>query len=490
MLQQQDKVQIEGLGITPEQVICQLESFSEGFPQIKLYAPALVDDGIHKYSTEQIDDLSLEYDKNQQLSVLKFVPASGAASRMFKFLFQFLESKKLDQNEMLIRKFFDHIADFAFYDDLSKLFLKKHNISIGEALKEGKRKLVVEELLFEDGLNYSEKPKALLKFHKYFNEIRTPFEEHILEGIAYVAKKGEANLHFTISKSDSGLFKQYVEKVNSKNADKLKLNLEFSFQERNSDTIAVDTNNQPFRTDDGNLLFRPAGHGALLQNLNCIDADIVFIKNIDNVSHEKHRGESIKYKKALGGVLIHYQSQIFDLLKKAEEGHDVFDKGKNLLKSLGWKGDFSREEIVELLNRPIRVCGMVKNEGDPGGGPYWVGDQSGVSLQIIESAQVNKKDPHQNEIFFSATHFNPVDLVCGIKDYKGKKFNLLDFRDMNTGFISEKSYEGRKLKALELPGLWNGSMANWNTIFVEVPLSTFNPVKTVLDLLKDAHLEH
>ena len=282
-------------------------------------------------------------------------------------------------------------------------------------------------------------------------------------------------------------FEQHVAQVLSSTSYADPINITYSTQKNSTDTVAVDLDNEVFRDDQGAMLFRPAGHGALLENLNQLNSDIVFVKNIDNVVPDKIKGETIRFKKVLAGVLLKFQDQAFKLLQSAEDGENVQSEGSSLLMQMGIKGAFSNEEVIDLLNRPIRVCGMVKNEGEPGGGPFWVHKDGVETLQIVESAQVDDSDANQTSIFAESTHFNPVDLVCGLRDFKGDSFDLMKFRDDDTGFVTEKSFQGRKLKAMELPGLWNGSMANWNTIFVEVPLITFNPVKTVMDLLKENH---
>ena len=280
----------------------------------------------------------------------------------------------------------------------------------------------------------------------------------------------------------------------------VKYNVTFSLQKSSTDTIAVDENYLPFRTQSGSILFRPGGHGALIENLNELDGDIVFIKNIDNVVQDNYKGDIVTYKQLLAGTLVQVQQKIFNYLELLDNGilnnvqigeiisflEDVLcikNPNINLL-----DGDALLLYLRKKLNRPIRVCGMVKNVGEPGGGPFWAYNNDGtISLQILESSQIDKHNKSYIQMFSSGTYFNPVDIVCGIKDYKGKRFNLIDYVDPNTGFISSKSKDGRSLKALELPGLWNGAMSDWNTMFVEVPLTTFNPVKTVNDLLKEQH---
>ncbi len=486
MLNSEDIKLLDQKGIAQEALADQIDRFKEGFDSLELAAAATVNRGIAKLTDDEIEDHITRYERSE-VDVLKFVPASGAASRMFKGLFALLEMEENEYLESAIaQEFFHKIRSFAFYDDLKSSFESANTSSFEDAI-EKKDKKVVAALLTEDGLSYGSLPKGLLRFHRYPDDIRTPVQEHISEGLAYADKKGKVNIHFTVSPDHQEKFESHVENVLSSNVAAARIQITYSTQKNSTDTVAVDVNNEPFRDDDGNLLFRPAGHGALLENLNQLDADLVFVKNIDNVVPDRIKDETIRFKKVLAGVLLKYQSNAFDLLHRADQGHDITTEGMGLLREMGLVGDFSNDEVIQMLDRPIRVCGMVKNEGEPGGGPFWIKGNGKESLQIVESAQVNTEDETQKSIFVESTHFNPVDLVCGLKNYKGEAFNLIDFRDDDTGFITEKSYQGRKLKAMELPGLWNGSMAFWNTIFVEVPLITFNPVKTVMDLLKENH---
>lgn len=477
MLSQQDIDQIELSGISQDQADNQIEQFKTGFKSIILTSPALIGDGIIQTDKASVEHYINIYD-SKDVDVIKFVPASGAASRMFKFLFEFLEndSESSDQIDL----FSQNLSSFAFYDDLI-------SISKVKGIQSSDIREMINLLLSKEGLSYGQLPKGLIKFHKYDNNVRTPAEEHLIEGLSYTEKKGQLSVHFTVSPDHKELFEDHIKSAIEAYAGEINIECSFSVQKQSTNTIAVDLNNEPFRSNDGTLLFRPAGHGALIENLNDLDSDIVFIKNIDNVVTDRLKDSTITYKKVLAGILSDYQQKAFDLLERFDQGHNVSEEGISLLKEMGWKGTFSDSEVRELLNRPIRVCGMVKNEGEPGGGPFWVKTNQSVSLQIVESAQVDKSDNEQAKLFKKGTHFNPVDLVCGIRDYKGRKFNLLDYRDSELGFIAEKTHQGRKLRAMELPGLWNGAMAFWNTVFVEVPLVTFNPVKTVMDLLKENH---
>lgn len=494
MFSEKDLNDIKNKGKSPEDVISQLQRFSEGFPSLQISAPAEIGNGILKLSDEEVDMFIDKYEESN-VDVLKFVPSSGAASRMFKNLYAFLEKfdGKKETADTLIRedkkagKFFTEIDAFAFHNMLDEILLQKHDISIAEAIKSYKHDLVIKALLLESGMNYGNLPKGLLSFHLYNDHVRTAAQEHLAEGLDYAEKNGKVHVHFTVSPSHREQFENHITHAINRRNSYVKVSASFSEQFPSTDTIAATTDFKPFREKNENLLFRPGGHGALLHNLNQLTSDLIFIKNIDNVVPDRLRSEGVKYKKAIAGILLSYQQRIFKLMKLSDKGKSILNEGKELLGELGLVGDLTEEEVKNLLDRPIRVCGMVKNEGEPGGGPFWVKGMSFETLQIVESAQVDKSDKNQHAIFKSGTHFNPVDIVCGIKNYKGEKYNLLEYRDEEAGFISEKSYSGRKLLAMELPGLWNGGMSNWNTIFVEVPLITFNPVKTVTDLLKPAH---
>ncbi|MFD2551218.1 DUF4301 family protein [Bizionia sediminis] len=509
-----DLKQIAQKGMDIRQIHKQIDTFKSGLPYSNLVAAATVNNGILKLETSEIDGvIALFNAKKNNYSLLKFVPASGAATRMFKFLFQFLEEYQPDKesiNSYLntrdskdLQIFFVGLEKFPFYQQV-KTVLKKQYPHFNDLDLSQRASVFVETMLDENGLNYGHFPKGLLPFHAYKNNsVSTAFEEHLYEAALYASNNTETKLHFTISENHSQKFKSEFSRIEKhvRNKTQTDFNITFSYQKESTDTIAVTPNNKPFRMANGQLLFRPAGHGALIENLNELHADIVFIKNIDNVVVYKYKEEVAKYKKMLAGILIERQEQAFKYLKVLENNSVSEDKILEIARFLRQKmqvqisPEFEKyatkyqiEYLFNKLNRPMRVCGMVKNEGEPGGGPFWVKDESGnVSLQIVESAQINTKDDYQKSILKNATHFNPVDLVCGIKNYQGKKFNLMDFIDYRAAFITEKTQYGKPLKALELPGLWNGSMANWNTIFVEVPLITFNPVKTVNDLLKAPH---
>lgn len=500
-----DKDMLEKRGISQDLFDKQLEQFKQGFPFLKLIAAASVEKGILVIPASKEDTYINEWDAYAASGkkIIKFVPASGAASRMFKDLFEFLDASYSVPTTDFEKVFFDGLEKFAFYDDLNAVCIRNKGKDIKTLLSEGSYKTVVEYLLKPKGLNYGNLPKGLLKFHRYGDTARTPAEEHLKEGYLYAKNdKDEVNIHFTVSSEHRTLFEKLIE--NKKNAFESELfvtyDVQFSEQKPSTDTVAVDVNNEPFR-ENGEILFRPGGHGALIENLNDLDADIVFIKNIDNTVPDKFKDIETKYKKILAGVLVETQAKIFEYLKLIDSGKYTHDELLDILRFLQDKlnvknPDTKLLEDVELvlylkrkLDRPCRVCGMVKNVGEPGGGPFLAFSADGtIAPQILESSQIDMSDQAAKKMFSEGTHFNPVDIICGIKDYRGYRFNLKDYVDNNTGFISVKSKNGKELKALELPGLWNGAMSNWNTIFVEVPIETFNPVKTVNDLLRVFHI--
>jgi len=504
MLSEKDLNQIAQKGITPEQIENQLNEFKTGFPFLRLEAAAAVGNGIVAPTEEEqknYDKVWEDY-KAGGKKIVKFVPASGAASRMFKDMFAFLNAPYDEPQTDFEKKFFDNIKKFAFREALCEKCHANEGKKIMQLIADKNYKAVVANMLEAKGLNYGQLPKGLLLFHEYEDGSRTPMEEHLVEAALYASSNGEANVHFTVSREHLELFKKKVEETMPKYAERygVKYNISFSEQKPSTDTVAANPDNTPFRNDDGSLLFRPGGHGALIQNLNDIDADIVFIKNIDNVVPDRLKEPTVKWKQIIAGVLVAMQQKAFEYLKVLEKGEYGHNDLKEMLEFLETqlcckKADIDHLEDTELaiylkkkLNRPMRVCGVVKNVGEPGGGPFLTYNQDGtVSLQILESSQIDKNNEEYMKMFTEGTHFNPVDLVCGLKDYKGNAFNLPDYVDKTTGFISSKSKSGKELKALELPGLWNGAMSDWNTIFVEVPLETFNPVKTVNDLLREQH---
>ena len=487
------------MGITPEQLEEELQAFRTGFPFLKLDGAATPDNGIDIFSTQEADALCLAWDKYTSEGyhkVVKFVPASGAASRMFKDLFGFLNADYSEPTNDFEKKFFANIKTFAFFGDLNATCQRLHGADIDGLMAAGKYKEVVAALLEADGLGYGQKPKGLLKFHSYDEGARTPVEEHLVEGALYAKDAGGvARLHFTVSAEHDELFRALLkDKVaEAEKALDTKFDISLSQQKPATDTVAVTPDNEIFRTADGKMLFRPGGHGSLIENLSAIDADVVFVKNIDNVVPDRIKGDTVRYKKLIAGLLVTLQQRAFDYLRKlqaGEAGETLLAEVKTFLEQSfcikNLKG--TAEELIAKLNRPMRVCAMVKNVGEPGGGPFLAYNADGtVSLQILESSQIDMNDAAAVDMFRNGTHFNPVDLVCALKDIDGKPFNLTKFIDKNTGFISHKSKDGRELKALERPGLWNGAMSDWLTAFVEVPLTTFNPVKTVNDLLRPEH---
>ncbi len=504
MLSEQDLKQIAARGITEEQVNHQLGQFKTGFPFLKLEAAAAIGKGIEAPTEEErakCIEVWNQY-KQEGHKIVKFVPASGAASRMFKDMFAFVDAPYDAPTTDFEKYFFDHIKQFAFREALCQKCKDNEGKKIRELMDEGNYKAIARQMLSKEGLNYGQLPKGLLLFHNYEEGPRTPMEEHLVEAALYANSNGEANVHFTVSHDHLELFKQKVAEKADFYAKKfgVKYNISFSEQKPSTDTIAANPDNTPFRNDDGSLLFRPGGHGALIQNLNEIDADVVFIKNIDNVVPDRLKEDTVVYKQLLAGILVQLQEKAFDYLRLLDTGKYSHEQLEEIIRFVQRDLCCRRFDIKDLedaelviylrkkLNRPMRVCGVVKNVGEPGGGPFLTYNQDGtVSLQILESSQIDKSNEEYMRMFTEGTHFNPVDLVCAIKDYQGKPFNLPDFVDVTTGFISSKSKNGRELKALELPGLWNGAMSDWNTVFVEVPLSTFNPVKTVNDLLRDQH---
>ena len=482
----------------------QLGQFKTGFPFLKLEAAAAIGKGIEAPTEEErakCIEVWNQY-KQEGHKIVKFVPASGAASRMFKDMFAFVDAPYDAPTTDFEKYFFDHIKQFAFREALCQKCKDNEGKKIRELMDEGNYKAIARQMLSKEGLNYGQLPKGLLLFHNYEEGPRTPMEEHLVEAALYASSNGEANVHFTVSHDHLELFKQKVAEKADFYAKKfgVKYNISFSEQKPSTDTIAANPDNTPFRNDDGSLLFRPGGHGALIQNLNEIDADVVFIKNIDNVVPDRLKEDTVVYKQLLAGILVQLQEKAFDYLRLLDTGKYSHEQLEEIIRFVQRDLCCRRFDIKDLedaelviylrkkLNRPMRVCGVVKNVGEPGGGPFLTYNQDGtVSLQILESSQIDKSNEEYMRMFTEGTHFNPVDLVCAIKDYQGKPFNLPDFVDVTTGFISSKSKNGRELKALELPGLWNGAMSDWNTVFVEVPLSTFNPVKTVNDLLRDQH---
>jgi hypothetical protein len=503
MFTQKDLQQIAEKGIRIDDINRQIKYFQNGFPPSDITMAANPGKGILCLAggdEQHFQDVFLN--NGPDFHITRFIPASGAATRMFKSLYgamDILEGKPAGQQrkwideQKEIRRFFTELEKYPFCEDLEST----ENKSPAELLR---------MILGEEGLDYANKPKGLLKFHKYSeNDRRTSFEEHIREAAMYCASRnGEVRIHLTVSPAHLDGFQTEAARIvpEIERETGLNVDLAFSFQKPETDTIAVDLSNEPFRNPDGSLLFRPGGHGALIRNLDALKSDILFISNIDNVAPDRNKNTRVKHKQVLGGVLLEIRSKIFYYLQQLTS-REKLEKTRMdsmvtyLHDRLGiaipdrlesWDAPELRHWLIDTMNRPIRVCGMVKNEGEPGGGPFYVRSDTGeVSLQIVESSQIDLEDPEKAALVQESTHFNPVDLVCSTRDYKGDKFNLTRYVDHNTGFISEKSLGGRALKALELPGLWNGAMARWLTLFVEVPVETFSPVKTVFDLMREEH---
>lgn len=503
-LNENDLKTIEKRGITPERLEEELEMLRDGFPYLRIEAPATVGNGISAVTPVLAETSAKLWDDFLKGggTVTKMVPASGAASRMFKDLFAFLNGKKDRPDTDFVKKFFAEIKDFAFFAALNATCMKLYGKAVEALISENRYKDVVAALLNREGLNYGQLPKALLEFHKTLGGARTPLEEHLAEGAQYAAeKKGNVRIHFTVSTDHVPLFDAKIREVADIMATSygVKYDITTSIQKPSTDTVAANLDGTPCRVD-GELFFRPGGHGALIENLNDLRTDVVFIKNIDNVVPDERRDSTIRHKKILGGILVGLASRRDEYCRRLKKGVPSDEKLAEMLDFLRKVFCVTHDKademtpvekanyLMEKLNRPIRVCGMVKNEGEPGGGPFLVYSADGtVAPQILESTQIDPNDKEAQKMLKSATHFNPVDLVVSTRDFEGKFYNLPDFIDKTTGFISSKSVGGKEIKALELPGLWNGAMSDWNTILVEVPSDTFNPVKTVNDLLRPAH---
>jgi len=516
-LTEEDHKQIREHGIREEQLQSQVALLKKDESFLTLERPCTLGDGIIAIPDDDIQNLPARQNHAaQEGRFIKFVPASGAATRMFKVLVAYLQDNSDvtreqvvhradngDEDAKAVRYFFDNLTSFAFYDELSEL-MKRDNLDPDRLREQGAVAPFLHYLLTDRGLGYADLPKGLLSFHRYPEAARTPLEEHLVEAAHYVQDLSRTcRLHMTISPEHEAAFNRLVEEKMPAYEESFGVtyDLSFSFQKPSTDTIALDMDNRLFRNDDGSLLFRPGGHGALIENLNDLNGDLIYIKNIDNVVPDRLKAETVRWKKILGGYLIRIQERIFQYLRQVEyddPGDEMLEEALAFAReSLHLTTPFdvslaTRQQkidvLVQRLNRPLRVCGVVKNVGEPGGGPFWVRDADGsFSVQIVESAQVDMDDRHQYDIWHAATHFNPVDIVCGVRDAQGNPFDLSQSVNRDAVFISRKSKEGRELKALELPGLWNGGMAYWNTVFVEVPGITFNPVKTVNDLLRNEH---
>ena len=504
MFTPEDRKQLSQKGISELQIENQLRQFREGFPYLHLRAAASIGNGILSPSDSESQAFveAWEMYKAEGHHITKFVPASGAASRMFKNLFEFRDGEQDAPQSDFMRTFFERLHDFAFFPALDDACVVVYGEPADALVEAGRFRDVVSALLDDEGLGYGQLPKGLLQFHAYKDCARTLLEEHLVEAALYATSDGKADVHFTVSTEHRELFEELVERVLPEYEKLFGVHYHISFSEQkpSTDTLAATLDNEPFRKDDGRLLFRPGGHGALIQNLSELESDIIFIKNIDNVVPDRLKPATTLWKKVIAGVLVTLQRQAFSYLRRLDEGNvgraELDEMCQFLRRELCTEvpgiSELSEAELIETLrrkfNRPMRVCGMVRNVGEPGGGPFLAFNPDGsVSPQILESSQIDTHNPTYMAMFQGGTHFNPVDLVCATRDYQGNHFDLPRYVDPATGFISSKSKNGRELKALELPGLWNGAMSDWSTIFVEVPLETFNPVKTVNDLLRPQH---
>ena len=505
-LNDSDILQIQDKNLSIEEVERQIDIFKRGNIKVNIQEAATIGNGISEISTEKQTEYIKDFEhKKEDLDLLKFVPASGAATRMFKALHNFVsefDPKSEELREYLdkegdssLQLFFSNIEKLPFYAEALKVSKQNHT-DYDSLSNDEQKKIFAENVLYSQGLGLSDLPKGLVPFHKYDDVVVTAFEEHLYEAAKYAESKGVVKSHFTVGQEDKNKFEAEFDKIKDRVEEKTgsKLEVSYSYQDPKTDTIAVDDQNNPFRTEEGNMFFRPGGHGALIDNLNQQDADIIFIKNIDNVVTWESLGEVADYKKMLAGKLLELKEKTVNLIKALQNNPSdevlkdafVFLTQELFVKSIS--GDESASVLIEKLDRPLRVCGMVKNEGEPGGGPFLVKDEEGeISLQIIEGAQIDDDNPEQVKLVKESTHFNPVDIVCSIRKSDGDTYDLEKYVDPNTSFIANKTKDGKPLKALERPGLWNGAMAKWNTVFVEVPVTTFNPVKTVADLLKESH---
>lgn len=503
---EQDIEQLTSIGISVEEALHQVRDIRSGFPYLDIQASASLERGIVRVDADEearYMNAWQAYLSSSKADVCKMVPASGAASRMFKVLFNFLEGESEEPQSESVKLFFERLGHFAFYERLGEACLRNQWKSISKLISQGAYKKVVENLLYDTGLNYGALPKSLIQFHAYAKGSCTAAEEHLVEGALYARNlKGEVRIHFTVSPEHRVAFEQVIDIAKPYYQDKYGVRYEVTYSEQkpSTDTLALETSGDLFRRDDGRLLLRPGGHGALISNLGDLDADIVFIKNIDNVVPDHLKGATIMSKKLLGGILVSVRERIYRYMRLLTEGRPTHAQ---LAEIRGFVEDnlciIVPEDVCEddralhqwleqRLNRPLRVCGMVRNQGEPGGGPFIIREYDGsTSLQILESSQINLADDHQRALFESGGYFNPVDLVCSLRNHKGERFDLAEYINPKTAFIAKKSQAGRDLLALERPGLWNGAMHHWNTIFVEVPIETFNPVKEVNDLLRPEH---
>jgi hypothetical protein len=504
------------LGISESQVRAQMALMQRSSGYLHLQRPCTLGDGIERIPADETEALiPMQEEAAREGRFIKFVPASGAATRMFQGLLSFYLNRSFELENIrpdlsrndpeageLVR-FLSGLQRFAFFGDL-KESIARDELNITEAIHHMQWREILDYLLTGRGLNYLNRPKGLHQFHAYPGLNRTAFEEHLVEAVQTICDRtGQCHLQVTISPEHEGTFRDFFETLRPSYESQYhcRFKITFSFQSHSTDTLAVDLETYPFRDDSGILLFRPGGHGALLQNLSELQGDLIYIKNIDNVLPDRLKKPTIDWKKVLGGYLVKIQKTVHGFLRKLAEGRDTaafFSEVRGFCRDrlwileppglTNWSLNEQKNWLLNSLNRPIRVCGMVKNEGEPGGGPFWVEGRDGVlSMQIVESAQIDPASAQQKALWASSTHFNPVDLVCSVRDYEGRPFDLNRYMDPEAVFIARKSHNGRELKALELPGLWNGSMAKWISLFVEVPIETFSPVKTINDLLRPEH---
>ena len=503
MFRPKDLKLLQERGIPAESAEAQLKRFATGFPYLTIRGAARPGAGITVLNDSEKQAALARWEKYlaDGGEVLKFVPASGAASRMFKALFEFAAGDTDDApEETPVGVLLAHMRELPFVDDLNKSVVRMYGQDLDAMTAAGRNRDIISAIIMPEGMNYGGLPKALLKFHAYADGTsHTPLEEQLTEGAQTAANShGEVKLHFTVSANHRKLFEEKLATAvpEAEKRTKMKFTVSLSEQKPSTDTLAANPDNTPFMEDD-NLFFRPGGHGALIENLNDIDSAVVFIKNIDNVVPDTRRDITVEWKRIIGGVLMMAHDRIAAYIAALAAGTANLKEIVEFMRTTLCTDDprfdsLGEGKLADLLkaklNRPLRVCGMVRNEGEPGGGPYIAVNPDGsASPQVLESNQIDLSRDDYRDMMAHATHFNPVDLVCYIKDVDGKKFNLPSYVDPATGFISSKSSHGRELKAMELPGLWNGAMSDWNTIFVEVPIDTFNPVKTVNDLLRPMH---
>ncbi len=502
-----DLKQIERLGLSRGDLLRQESLHRKGVEPLSLLRPCTVGDGVRRLTPEEWTDLLSEQQVAQaEGRFQKFVPASGAATRMFADWVAY--QKRRDStgqtsraDDAAIDDFFSSLERFAFYPELISRCVEQ-GLKLEEGMEVGGRELILRQILDPQGLNFPALPKGMIPFHLYADHTRNAFEEHLVEAIEYCADaRGDCRVHFTVAEEHFQQVKDFLEKATQRFArSQYRFLWDLSLQSPTTHTLAVDLYGQPVRKESGELLFRPGGHGALLKNLQECGGDLVFIKNIDNVAPDRLKGPGYRAKRLLGGLCLRLQGRLFEYLRFLEEAasehllEDAADFAHREfyldLEPLERLDDFSqrRQWLVEQLHRPIRVCGVVPYNGEPGGGPFWVADAGeSLSLQIVEKSQIRGADAEQIRLFAASTHFNPVDMVCGLRDFRGDCFDLQKFVDASRWFLSKKSYRGEEIAVLERPGLWNGAMAHWLTVFVEIPQESFTPVKTLADLLRPEH---